>query len=120
MSSKAGKMEKQVLKNQMPPQKTKSVIVRVDTDLYKGTDVHSRSVIMEIAGVPQDLPEQFENTILKTAERQFSNAVNARLYIETFDRGSDGKEQTPVMYNLSRLDAIKIVKLEKISEINDD
>ena len=89
MSSRAGKMEKQVLKAGLPPQETKTVGVRVDVKI----DDAERSVLIEIAGVPKDLPQEFEHTIIQTAERQLSQSVNNYMFMTTFEKGKTGKDQ---------------------------
>ena len=114
MSSRAGKMEKNVLKASMPPQETKEMVVRIDVDLYKGEEVKSRSTYMVITGVPKDLPEEYENTVIKTAEKQFAQVLNQRLYLEFYNRGKTNKDEQPVFFNLSRIDEVKVAAISKV------
>ena len=116
MSSKAGKMEKQVAKAGLPPQETKTVGIRIDVKI----DDAERSVLVEIAGVPKDLPQEFEHTIIQTAERQFAQSVNSYAFITTFEKGKIGKEDDkPVLYNLSKANRIEVLDLVKVYEIED-
>jgi hypothetical protein len=116
MSSRAGKLEKNVLKASMPVQKTKSVVVRLNVKL----DNIERSVIIEIAGVPQDLPQELEPTVIRTAEQQFCAAVNNHTFIDTYDIGVSPKDCKPTLYNLKKFGEIKILSTEKIDEFNND
>lgn len=117
MSSRAGKMEKQVLKAGLPPQETKTVGVRVDVKI----DDTERSVLIEIAGVPKDLPQEFEHTIIQTAERQLSQSVNNYMFMTTFEKGKTGKEdKKPIFYNLSKAKCIEVLDLVKVYEIEDN
>lgn len=116
MSSRAGKMEKQVVQQSMPPQETKTVGIRIDIKL----DETERSVLIEIAGVPKDLPPELEHTIIHTAERQFAQSVNSYMFMTTFEKGKTGKEdKKPVFYNLSRVNRIEVIDLVKVYEIED-
>lgn len=116
MSSRAGKMEKQAAKAGLPPQATKTVGIRVDVKI----DETERSVLIEIAGVPKDLPQEFEHTIIQTTERQFAQSVNSYTFITTFEKGKTGKEdKKPVFYNLSKANRIEVLDLVKVYEIED-
>ena len=116
MSSRAGKMEKEVAKAGMPPQETKTVGVRVDVKI----DDAERSVLIEIAGVPKDLPQEFEHTVIQTAERQFAQSVNSYMFMTTFEKGNTGKEdKKPIFYNLSKANRIEVLDLVKVYEIED-
>ena len=116
MSSRAGKMEKEVAKAGLPPQETKTVGIRIDVKI----DDAERSVLVEIAGVPKDLPQEFEHTIIQTAERQFAQSVNSYAFITTFEKGKISKEDDkPVLYNLSKANRIEVLDLVKVYEIED-
>lgn len=116
MSSRAGKMEKQVLKAGLPPQETKTVGVRVDVKI----DDTERSVLIEIAGVPKDLPQEFEHTVIQTAERQLAQSVNNYTFMTTFEKDKTGKEdKKPIFYNLSKAKYIEVLDLVKVYEIED-
>ena len=116
MSSRAGKMEKEVAKAGLPPQETKTVGIRIDVKI----DDAERSVLIEIAGVPKDLPQEFEHTIVQTAERQFAQSVNSYVFMTTFEKGKTGKEdKKPIFYNLSKAKCIEVLDLVKVYEIED-
>lgn len=116
MSSRAGKMEKQVAKAGLPPQETKIVGIRVDVKI----DETERSVLIEISGVPKDLPQEFEHTVIQTAERQFAQSINSFMFMTTFEKGKTGKEdKKPVFYNLSKVNNIEVLDLVKVYEIED-
>ena len=116
MSSRAGKMEKEVAKAGLPPQETKTVGVRVDVKI----DDTERSVLIEIAGVPKDLPQEFEHTVIQTAERQFAQSVNSYMFMTTFEKCKTGKEdKNPIFYNLSKANCIEVLDLVKVYEIED-
>lgn len=116
MSSRAGKMEKQVAKAGLPPQETKTVGIRIDVKI----DEAERSVLIEISGVPKDLPQEFEHTIIQTAERQFAQSINSYMFMTTFEKGKTGKEdKRPVFYNLSKASHIEVLDLVKVYEIED-
>lgn len=112
MSSKAGKMEKQVLKQNMPEQKTKTQQYRINVNLA-GEGV--KTTYVTVTGIPEDLPEEYENTILRSAEMQFINAINERTFIEFYNEGKSVKEEQPVFYNLDKLAWIQIQSIEKIA-----
>ena len=116
MSSRAGKMEKEVAKAGLPPQETKTVGVRVDVKI----DATERSVLIEIAGVPRDLPQELEHTVIQTAERQFAQSVNSYMFMTTFEKGKTGKEdKKPIFYNVSKAKCIEVLDLVKVYEIED-
>lgn len=111
MSSRAGKMEKQVLKAQMPEQKTKSVTYRIDVNLA-GECV--KTTYMVITGVPEDLPEEYENTVRRTAEAQFCNALNERKFLEFYNEGKNANDEQPKFINISSMAYIQILSVTKV------
>lgn len=116
MSSRAGKMEKQVLAAQMPPQKTKEMTVRIDLELWRKPEDHSEySTYIVITGIPEDLPQEYEGTVIKTAEAQFAQALNQRLYLEFYNVGKTSKDEQPLFINLSKVEAIKIKDVQKVN-----
>lgn len=112
MSSKAGKMEKQVLKQNMPEQKTKTVQYRIDVQLE---DIGRKTTYVTVTGIPEDLPEEYENTVLRSAEMQFINAINERTFIEFYNEGNSVKEEQPVFFNVKMLKSIQVVSVTKIA-----
>lgn len=116
MSSRAGKMEKQVLKAQMPEQKTKEMVVRIDVELWRTTsesNVYSTYIV--ITGIPEDLPQEYEGTVIKTAETQFAQAINQRLYLEFYTLGKTSKDEHPMFVNLSKVEALKVKDIQKVN-----
>ena len=111
MSSKAGEMEKQVLAAQMPKQKTKDITIRIDVCI---AGIGEKCTYLLITGVPEDLPEEYENTVIKTAEGQFAQAINQRQFMEFYDPGKTSADQYPEFVNLSIPDYIQIKNVEKV------
>ena len=115
MSSRTGKMEKQVLKAQMPEQKTKEMIVRIDVViLFAGDETAHKSTYIVITGIPEDLPVEYENTVIKTAERQFAQVLNQRLYLEFYSIGKTSSDERPLFINLSKVEALKVKDIQKV------
>ena len=112
MSSRAGKMEKQILKDAMPPQKTKSMTVGIDVNIA-GEGVKTTYVV--ITGIPEDLPAEYESTVIRTAEAQFTQALNQRLWLEFYEQGKSAKDQNPVYLNLTKVDWLKVEKIYKVN-----
>ena len=112
MSSRAGKMEKQVLAAQMPPQKTKEMTVRIDVNI---PELGTKSTYVVITGIPEDLPQEYESTVIKTAERQFAQALNQRLFLEFYNPGKTSNDEQPLFVNLSKVDSIAITSIQKVN-----
>ena len=109
-------MEKQILKDAMPPQKTKEMTVRIDIELWRKLEEHEEfSTYMLITGVPEDLPKEYENTVIKTAEGQFAQAINQRLYLEFYTLGKTSKDEHPMFVNLSKVEALKVKDIQKVN-----
>jgi len=113
MSSKAGKMEKQMIKKNLPAMDTKEVTYEIDV-LIEGYG--EKCAIMVVTGVPADLPAEYEDTILRTAEMQFAQALNSRTYLEFYDVGKSAKDEQPLFVNLTKATSIKILDIKKIEE----
>lgn len=96
---------------QMPEQKTKSVTYRIDVNLA-GEGI--KTTYMVITGVPEDLPEEYENTIQRTAEAQFCNALNERKFLEFYDEGKSAKDGQPKFINTSNIAWIEILSVTKV------
>lgn len=116
MSSKARAIGKEIAKEAGQPQvKTKDMLVRIDCRLQAGTNTPvEKSTYMLITGIPEDLPTEYEETVLKTAEKQFAQALNSRLYLEFYNLGKDAKDEQPCFLNLSRVDAVQVINVEKV------
>ena len=109
-------MEKQGSAAQTPEQKTKDMVVRIDVDiLFAGDETAHKSTYMLITGVPEDLPKEYENTVIKTAESQFAQALNQRLYLEFYNPGKTSADEQPMFINLSKVEAIKIKDVQKVN-----
>ena len=109
-------MEKQVLKAQMPEQKTKNMSVRIDVEIWRKPEDHGEySTYVVITGIPEDLPPEYEGTVIKTAEAQFAQAINQRLFLEFYTLGKTSKDEQPLFVNLSKIEAIKIKDVQKVN-----
>lgn len=113
MSSKAGKMEKQVLTAQMSEQKTKSMTIRIDVNI---AGIGEKCTYMLITGVPEDLPKEYEGTVIKTAEGQFAQVVNQRQFMEFYNLGKTSADEQPTFINLSKVDWLEIKNVEKVEQ----
>ena len=108
MSSKVKNTAKNM---EQPEQKTKVMHYRIDVEVPgDGT----RTTYMQVTGVPEDLPEEYEGTVMRAAEAQFAAALNQRLFLEFYSEGKTSKEEQPKFYNLSRLDWIQIKEITKL------
>ena len=109
MSSKVKKMSKEM---DVAEQKTKTINYRIDVELSDFAGI--RSTYMQVTGVPEDLPIEYEDTVKHAAEAQFATALNQRLYLEFYSEGKTINDEQPVFYNLSKLHSVKIVAITKI------
>lgn len=113
MSSKAGKMEKQIVKQNLPEKKTKTQQYRIDVELA-GEGI--KTTYVTVTGIPEDLPEEYENTIRLAAESQFANAVNERKFLEFYSEGKSARDEQPRFINLAMLAWIQIKSITKVTE----
>ena len=111
MSSKVKKMSKEMTMAE-PEQKTKTINYRIDVELSDTVGI--RTTYMQVTGVPEDLPVEYEDTVRRAAEAQFANALNQRLYLEFYSEGKTSNDEQPVFYNLSKLSSVKIIAITKI------
>lgn len=109
MSSKVKKMSKEMAAAE---QKTKTINYRIDVELSDFAGI--RTTYMQVTGVPEDLPIEYEDTVRHAAEAQFATALNQRLYLEFYSEGRTSSDEQPVFYNLSKLHSVKIVAITKI------
>ena len=109
MSSKVKKMSKEMA---TVDQKTKTSNYRSDVELSDFAGI--RTTYMQVTGVPEDLPAEYEDTVKHAAEAQFANALNQRLYLEFYSEGKTSNDEQPVFYNLSKLHSVKIIAITKI------
>lgn len=112
MSSRAAKMEKQVLKAQMPEQKTKEMTVGVDVSIA-GEGIKTTYIV--ITGIPEDLPQEYEGTVIRTAEIQFTQALNQHIWLEFYEQGKSAKDQNPTYINLTKIYWLKVEKIYKVN-----
>lgn len=117
MSSRAGKMEKQVVVQQAKKaeQEVKDVDIQIDVDVIFGEETAHKTVYVKVVGVPKDLPSEMEDTVVHHAEKIFADMLNSRMYQEFYNRDKTSKDEDPVFINLSRVDAIKVVGVKKIN-----
>lgn len=111
MSSKVKKMSKEMTMTE-PEQKTKTINYRIDVELSDFAGI--RTTYMQVTGVPEDLPVEYEDTVKHAAEAQFATALNQRLYLEFYSEGKTSNDEQPVFYNLSKLHSVKIIAITKI------
>lgn len=109
MSSEVKKMSKEMATVE---QKTKTINYRIDVELSDFAGI--RTTYMQVTGVPEDLPVEYEDTVKHAAEAQFATALNQRLYLEFYSEGKTSSDEQPVFYNLSKLHSVKIVAITKI------
>lgn len=117
MSSRAGKMEKAMVAQQAKKaeQEVKDVDIQIDVDVFFNGEIHNKTAYVKVVGVPKDLPPEMENTVVHHAEKMFADMLNSRVYQEFYNRDKTSKDEDPAFYNLSRVDAIKVVGVKKIN-----
>lgn len=118
MSSRAGKMEKQVVAKQArdAEQEVKDVDIQIDVDIIiKGEILRCKTLYVKVVGVPKDLPSEMEDTVIHHAEKMFAEMLNSRMYQEFYNRDKTSKDEDPEFINLSRIDSIKVVGVKKIN-----
>lgn len=118
MSSRAGKMEKAMVAQQAKKavQDVKDVDIQIDVDiLFAGDETAHKSVYVKVTGVPKDLPPEMEDTVVHHAEKMFAEMLNSRVYQEFYNRDKTSKDEDPIFYNLSRVDALKVVGVKKVN-----
>ena len=110
MSSKVKKMSKEMAAAE---QKTKTINYRIDVELSDFAGI--RTTYMQVTGVPEDLPAEYEGTVKHAAEAQFTTALNQRLYLEFYSEGKTSKDEQPVFYNLTKINSVQIKSITKIN-----
>lgn len=108
MSNKVKSISKQVA---IPEQKTKSMNVRIDVNIA-GHGIKSTYIV--ITGIPEDLPPEFEGTVIRTAEAQFAQALNQRIFLEFYSQGKNSADEQPIFLNLSKVEWLEIKEVKKI------
>ena len=106
MSSKASKIAKDMA---VPAGKTKSVSFKVDF-VMDATDKYS---IVTVSGVPEDLDPD-DPLVKHTAEQQFVNVLNSRMYLETYSYNEDHRKDYPTFRNLMKVESIQVKGIERI------
>lgn len=112
MSSRAGKLEKKLV--EMPKVETKEMRVRIDVIIEKDHQELPKSTYMLITGIPKDLPAEYENTVIQTAEKQFSTSINQRMFMEFYTQGKSVQDEQPQFINMMKIDSLKVTKVEKV------
>lgn len=110
MSSKVKKMSKETAAAE---QKTKTINYRIDVELSNVPGI--RTTYMQVTGVPEDLPIEYEDTVKHAAEAQFATALNQRMYLEFYSEGKTSKDEQPVFYNLTKMNSVQINSITKIN-----
>lgn len=116
MSSRAGKMEKQMVvqQAQQAEQKVKNISIQIDVELIKD-GILDKTAYVVVTGVPEDLPPEMEGTVISHAQKIFAEMLNSRMYQEFYNRDKTSKDENPIFYNLSRVDAVQVVGVKKIN-----
>lgn len=117
MSSRAGKMEKQMVvqQAQQAEQKVKNISIQIDVELVKDGKVYDKTAYAVVTGVPEDLPSEMEDTVISHAKKIFAEMLNSRMYQEFYNRNKTSTDENPIFYNLSRVDEVKVVCVKKIN-----
>lgn len=117
MSSRAGKMEKNMVVQQAKKaeQKVKDIDIQIDVELIKDAKVLDKTAYVKVTGVPEDLPVEMEKTVVSHAEKMFAEMLNSRIYQEFYNRGKTSHDEDPIFYNLTKLDEIKVVGVVKLN-----
>lgn len=96
--------------------KTKSSCYRIDVEFWEeGSNISkTRTTYMHVTGIPEDLPEEYEDTVLHAAEAQFAQALNQRLFLEFYTEGKTSRDEFPTFYNMTKISRLKIKAMIKI------
>lgn len=109
MSSKVKKMSESIQPQEQ--QKTKSMTVQINVNI---SGYGAMSTYMIITGIPEDLPKEFEETVITTAKSQFANYLNGnKNFIEFYTEGKSNKDEEPQFINVSKLDWIQVKSIKK-------
>lgn len=111
MSSKVKAIGKEIAKETAETE-TKNMTVRLDVKLVHEDVVKSAYIV--ITGIPKDLPAEYENTVLRTAEGQFAQALNSRKFLELYSEGKSARDEKPTFYNLDKVGAITVLNVSKV------
>lgn len=101
------KMEEE---NKQP--ETKEMLVRINLRLEDLENFVSTYIV--ITGIPKDLPSEYEQTVIKTAERQFAQALNTQKYLEVYGHRVLPTDDEPTFINLELVKSIHIIGVEKV------
>ena len=74
-----------------------------------------RSTYMVVTGIPKDLPPEYDNTIIMSAERQFAEALNTRRFLEFYTLGKSAKDEQPVFVNTDHVNEVQITEIVDVS-----
>lgn len=91
---------------------TKEMLVRVNLRLEDLNNFVSTYIV--ITGIPKDLPSEYEQTVIKTAERQFAQALNTQKYLEVYKHHVLPTADEPKFINLELVKSISIIDVEKV------
>ena len=91
---------------------TKSMTVGLDVNIA-GHGMKTTYIV--ITGIPEDLPSEYENTVIRTAEAQFAGALNQRAWLEFYDQGKSAKDQNPTYINLKKVDWLVVEHIYKLN-----
>lgn len=106
MSNKVHKIAKDIVEQKG---KLKEVPFKVNF-VMDATDKYS---IVIVSGVPEDLDPD-DPLIKHTAEQQFVNVLNSRMYLETYGYNEDHRKDYPTFRNLMKVESIQVKSIERI------
>lgn len=120
MSSRAGKMTKQV-KPEVYNGPMKTAVYRIDIGVFTKEDPHvvdQRTVTVEVSGIPKNLSrEDYDMLAQHTAQTTFCNVINQRSFLETYKLGETAKTCVPEFLNLieyvNKISVLQVVWLEE-------
>lgn len=107
MSSRANKIAKTLADS--VPNNTFVVPFKVNFVL-DGTNKYS---IVTVSGVPEGVDPD-DPTVKHAAEQQFVNALNSRMYLETYSPNQDHRNDYPMFRNLMKADTVEVISVERI------
>lgn len=113
MSNAVKKTSKDIAKAAKVQQKTKDMAIRINVNI---AGIGEKCTYMLITGVPEDLPKEYESTVIKTAEGQFAQAINQRQFMEFYNPGKTSADEQPVFINLTQVSWLEIKNVEKVEQ----
>lgn len=112
MSSKAKKMAAGIEK--VEPVETQSMEFRLSVNFYSESgETYEADSFMLVTGIPKDLPDSMLETVEKTVRVRFVQAMSSHGFIETYRRGQNRQECTPLYLNSDTVQSFNIKEVSK-------